>query len=291
TGGTGSSAKYMQRYRAPAGLRNCISSLQRCALHKNLQQGRLLHSHLLVTGLHSSSPLCTTSLINMYAKCSQLSQAALVFNHTPSHSRNVFVYNAMISGFVSNGLARAGLGAYTEMRRGGVLPDKYTIPCLIKGLCDIMEVSEVKKIHALVLKLGLELDMHVGSALVSSYLKFELLDEAHDVFDEMPERDVVLWNSMVNGYAQTGCFDEAVLFFRQMVKEGVLISSFTFTKLKGKWGLQLFEFIFSGWPALCLWFDKMFDPAGSSDDRSLVQAQDTKSSSIRRKKLGTSSAN
>ncbi|KAJ6381378.1 hypothetical protein OIU77_030120 [Salix suchowensis] len=90
-----------------------------------------------------------------------------------------------------------------------------------------MEVFQVKKIHGLVFKLGLDLDMYVGSSLVSSYLKSELMKEARELFDEMPERDVVLWNSMVNGYAQIGQFDEALRVCREMSQEGVLMSKFT----------------------------------------------------------------
>uniref|UniRef100_A0A6N2KKB0 DYW domain-containing protein n=1 Tax=Salix viminalis TaxID=40686 RepID=A0A6N2KKB0_SALVM len=90
-----------------------------------------------------------------------------------------------------------------------------------------MEVFQVKKIHGLVFKLGLDLDMYVGSSLVSSYLKSELMKDARELFDEMPERDVVLWNSMVNGYAQIGQFDEALRVCREMSQEGVLMSKFT----------------------------------------------------------------
>ncbi|KAJ6742200.1 REPEAT-CONTAINING PROTEIN putative-RELATED [Salix viminalis] len=95
------------------------------------------------------------------------------------------------------------------------------------GFCEVMEVFQVKKIHGLVFKLGLDLDMYVGSSLVSSYLKSELMKDARELFDEMPERDVVLWNSMVNGYAQIGQLDEALRVCREMSQEGVLMSKFT----------------------------------------------------------------
>ncbi|PNT30607.2 hypothetical protein POPTR_006G090900v4 [Populus trichocarpa] len=212
----------------PYNITTCIiASLQQCAINKNLKKGQQLHAQLLITGLSSSSPSSTTSLINMYAKCNQMNQALLVLNRTADYARNVFAYNALISGFVLNGLPQDGLGAYEEMRQAGVLPDKYTFPCLIKGLCEVMEVFQVKKIHGLVRKLGLDLDMYVGSSLVSSYLKSELMKEARELFDEIPDRDVVLWNSMVNGYAQIGRFDEALGVCREMSQEGVLMSKFT----------------------------------------------------------------
>ena len=41
-----------------------------------------------------------------------------------------------------------------------------------------MEVLEIRKVHRLLFKLGLDLDVFVGSALVNIYLKFGLMDEA-----------------------------------------------------------------------------------------------------------------
>ncbi|CAK7342782.1 unnamed protein product [Dovyalis caffra] len=203
------------------------ASLQQCAINKNLKKGQQIHAQLLTTGLNSSSASSSTSLINMYAKCNQMNQALLVFNHNADYARNVFAYNALISGFVLNGLPKDGLEVYKEMRKAGVLPDKYTFPCLIKGLCEFIEVAEVKKIHGLVFKLGLDLDMYVGSAMTSSYLKLELMEEARELFDEMPKRDVVLWSSIVNGYAQIGRFNEALGVCREMSREGILMSKFT----------------------------------------------------------------
>ncbi|XWS16545.1 hypothetical protein CRYUN_Cryun34aG0097600 [Craigia yunnanensis] len=115
------------------------------------------------------------------------------------------------------------------MRVLGVFLDKYTFPCLLKGCGDIMEVLEVRKIHGLVFKLGLDLDLYVGSGLVTCYLKFIFMKDAEKVFNELLARDVVLWNVMVNGYAQVGQFDEALGVFRKMCLEGVEMSSFTVT--------------------------------------------------------------
>lgn len=157
-----------------------------------------------------------------------MEDAVLVFYHQTPH-RNVFAYNSIISGFVSNGHAEDGFGFYNHMRWVGVMPDKFTFPCVIKACCDVMEVLEVRKIHGLSFKLGLELDVFVGSALVNTYLKLGLLKEAQEVFEELPVRDVVLWNAMVNGYAQIAKFDEALETFRKMGAGGVVPNRFTVT--------------------------------------------------------------
>lgn len=147
-----------------------------------------------------------------------------------NYDRNVFSYNAMISGFVGNGFALSGLEVYREMRVLGTVPDRYTFPCLISGCCDATEVLELKKIHGLVFKYGLDLDVFVGSALVNTYLKFVLVEEAQKVFDELPVRDdVVLWNAMVNGHAQIGQFDEALSVFMKMREENILMNRYTVT--------------------------------------------------------------
>ncbi|XP_061341218.1 pentatricopeptide repeat-containing protein At3g14730 [Gastrolobium bilobum] len=206
----------------------CIVSLQSCAHNTNLSKGKELHSHLLKNGFFAS-PFAITSLINMYSKCTLMDYAFKVFNYPTFHDKNVFAFNAIIAGFVANGLSQDGFGLYRQMRHMGIVPDKFTFPCVIRACGDAVEDLEVKKIHGLLFKLGLELDVFVGSALVNTYLKFGLVVEAHKVFEELPVRDVVLWNSMVNGYAQIGRFEEALGVFRRMGENGVVPCRYTVT--------------------------------------------------------------
>ncbi|PNX77513.1 pentatricopeptide repeat-containing protein at3g14730-like protein [Trifolium pratense] len=168
----------------------------------------------------------------MYSKCTLINYAFRVFNYPTHHDKNVFAYNSIIAGFVANGFPQYGFCLYKQMRHLGssiVIPDKFTFPCVIRACGDAGEDFEVKKIHGLLFKLGLELDVFVGSALVNTYLKFGLVVDAHEVFEELPVRDVVLWNSMVNGYAQIGHFEDALGMFRRMVENGVVPCRYTVT--------------------------------------------------------------
>ena len=47
-------------------------------------------------------------------------------------------------------------------------------------------------------KLVLDFDVFIGTAMVNTFLKFRLVDEAQELFVELPERDVVLWNALVS---------------------------------------------------------------------------------------------
>ena len=216
-------------YSASYDIGTCITSLQQCAQTTNLSKGKQIHTHLLKNGFFSS-PLTITSLINMYSKCTHINYALRVFNYPTHHDKNLFAYNAIIAGFVANEHSQRAFGLYKQMRHlGVVVPDKFTFPCVIRACGDAAEGFEVKKIHGLLFKFGLELDVFVGSALVITYLKFGLVVDAHEVFEELPVRDVVLWNSMVNGYAQIGHFDEALGIFRRMVEIGVVPCRYTVT--------------------------------------------------------------
>lgn len=52
--------------------------------------------------------------------------------------------------------------------------------------------------------------------MVNSYLKAGLIDSARSLFDEMPERNVVSWSSMINGCVKCGEYKEALSLFREM---------------------------------------------------------------------------
>ncbi|KAG7581967.1 Pentatricopeptide repeat [Arabidopsis suecica] len=205
-----------------------IATLQRCAQKKDSVSGQQIHGFMVRKGFLDDSPRAVTSLVNMYAKCGLMRRAVSVFGGS---ERDVFGYNALISGFVVNGSPLDAMEMYREMRAKGILPDKYTFPSLLKG-SDAMEISDVKKVHGLAFKLGFDSDCYVGSALVTSYSKFMSVEDAQKVFDELPDRDdSVLWNALVNGYSQIFRFEDALIVFSKMREEGVGMSRHTITSV------------------------------------------------------------
>ncbi|CAO2814602.1 unnamed protein product [Amaranthus hypochondriacus] len=205
-------------------LPGCITFLKLFAQSSNLFKGKELHSWMLKHNF-LASPLSITSLINMYSKCNHMPYALSVFL-TSENIHNVYIYNAIISGFVGNNFNKEGFELYLNMRHLGVHPDKFTFPCVIKGCSDIVEI---KKIHALLFKFGLELDVFIGSAVVNRYLKFRAMSEACSVFDELSLSDVTLWNAMINGYVHIEESEMALKIFRRMNKDGVMPNDFTAT--------------------------------------------------------------
>lgn len=91
---------------------------------------------------------------------------------------------------------------YFKMLTLGTNPDKYTFPYLIKACGGRRAVDLVKHVHGMIRDYGFELDVYVGSALVKFYAENDCLDNARDLFDKLPQRDIVLWNVILNGYSK-----------------------------------------------------------------------------------------
>ncbi|CAL0316204.1 unnamed protein product [Lupinus luteus] len=216
----------------------CIATLQSCAHTTNLSKGKELHTYMLKSGF-LASPQAITSLINMYSKCTLTNHALEVFNFPTHHDKNVFAYNAIIAGFVANGLSKHGFGLYRQMRYMGIVPDKYTFPCVIRACGDAVEDFEAKKIHGLLFKFGLELDVFVGSALVNTYLKFGLVvtgvlsifsmvEDFHNgraihgfVIKMGYDSGVVVLNSLIDMYGKCKCASDALNVFDMMDEKDI----------------------------------------------------------------------
>lgn len=213
----------------------CVSTLQACAALREVSKGVAIHACAVVRGWLRESPSVVTSLINFYSKCGRPGDALAVFRRAAG-AANVFQWNAAIAGMAANGLPREALGLYREMEAAGLAPDKFTFPCAImacaelyKEGCCSLSLVELRSLHCRLTKMGLQSDVFVASALVNAYMKVDSTEYAARLFEALPERDVVLWNSMVNGLAQGGRLEDALRFFRRMAAEGVAPSKFTIT--------------------------------------------------------------
>ncbi|KAB1223957.1 hypothetical protein CJ030_MR2G026930 [Morella rubra] len=99
-----------------------------------------------------------------------------------------------------------------------VKPDCYTISCALKALSSAFPHSRLaNEVHCFVLRRGLVAELFVGNALITCYSRCNEIGLARTVFDGMPERDTVSWNSMMAGYSQAGFFEECKELYREML--------------------------------------------------------------------------
>lgn len=194
--------------------------IQTYAQSKQLSKGKLLHAQLITSGYPSCTYL-TNHLLLMYGRCGQLGYAHKLFDEMPQ--RNLVSWTAMISGFSQNSEFLKAITTFCRMWVCGESPNEFAFSSVIQACSSLKSVQIGKQIHCLALKVGFSYELFVGSNLADMYSKCGLMVEACMVFEEMPSKDEVSWNSMIDGYAKNGYNQEALVAFRNMLIEDVRI--------------------------------------------------------------------
>ena len=88
----------------------------------------------------------------------------------------------------------------------------------------------IKSIHAQIIIGGFEENPFLGAKLVGKYAQcYESnIEDARKVFDCLPDRDVFVWNTIIQGYANLGPFMEALNIYEYMRCSGVAANRYTF---------------------------------------------------------------
>ncbi|GAB2300343.1 hypothetical protein Dimus_034382 [Dionaea muscipula] len=186
---------------------------------KTLNQFKQLHAHLLKSQLQLNQSVIDP-IFTMAATSNDpclLSYACSIFRH---HTRrSTFMYNNMIRIYIQSRLPVYAVLCYLEMLNYGLMVNKYTFPPLIKACSQLgkgLSKSVGLLVHAHLVVFGFSHDPFVGSALIELYSSRVNMESARKLFDRMPERDVVLWTTMVDGYGKSGDVENARKLFEDM---------------------------------------------------------------------------
>ncbi|RWR80958.1 pentatricopeptide repeat-containing protein, mitochondrial [Cinnamomum micranthum f. kanehirae] len=116
------------------------------------------------------------------------------------------------------------MALYKSMLQSCIYPDKQTFLSLLKSSkC----LSEGKQIHGHAIVMGFLSYAYLQNSLIKMYSENRRMDLAHQVFQLIPEQDVVSWNAMISGYAKMRHSLEALELFREMVVSGLEPDEFT----------------------------------------------------------------
>lgn len=208
-----------------------LQFLEGCIGLKSLKEGKIVHQCLLkFNGKDfSSQSLVQDKLIRFYISCKKPQLAHQVFNTIPIAKRKnkTILWNQVIRAYAWDGPFEKAVSLYDEMVDSGITPTKYTLPFVLKACSALLDVETGVKIHGHAKRQSLDSDVYVCTALVDFYLKCGCLVEAREVFDGMPERDVVAWNAMISGFSSHGLYWDAVGLVLEMHQWGMKPNSST----------------------------------------------------------------
>jgi pentatricopeptide repeat protein len=199
------------------------SLLQCCVTAGSLRAGRQVHAALVKRGTYyCRNAYVGTKLAVCYARCGALDDAERAFGALPERDRNAFAWAAVIGLWSRAGLHGRALAGFVAMLEAGVPADNFVVPTVIKACAGLGLAGTGRAVHGHACKAGVAECVYVMSSLVDLYGKCGEVEDARAVFDAMPERTVVSWNTMLMAYIHNGRIDEAVDLFYEMRVEGVL---------------------------------------------------------------------
>jgi pentatricopeptide repeat protein len=208
------------------------AALAACGGARDGRTGRAAHGLAVASGL-ARTAFVTNSVIDMYAKCGMVDEVRLVFDR--AEERDGTSWNLLLSAYVRMGWPEVAVNVLVWMHRSGVKLDAFALGGILKACSELEDSEGVRMmLHGCVVKVGLDLDYFVGSAMVDMYAKNGGLEKAIKVFDCIPGQNVVIYNAMIAGFARLGnepCTEtriEALRLYANLLQRRMRPSKFTF---------------------------------------------------------------
>lgn len=121
-----------------------------------------------------------------------------------------------------NGQFKTAFSLFVHMQRLGLCPSSFAFSSALKACAKIGHKLGGISVHAQVYKHGFCDSVYVQTALLDFYSKLGEVKTAQKLFDEMPERNVVSWNSMLSGYLSSGDLEAAKRVFDEIPRKDVV---------------------------------------------------------------------
>lgn len=196
--------------------------LKSCSWCSDARNGTKIHGHVVKLGFDSYD-LVGAALVDMYRSYGNFENEGKQWNSLTSE------------------------GSQSGKAIEKFVPDSVTVINLLRSSVDLNSLQVGKAVHCLVVVSNLCVDLSVNTALLSMYAKLGDLEYAKLVFEEMPEKDSVVWNIMISAYSRIGYPKESLELLRCMGSSGIRADLFTaipaissITQLRATyWGKQM----------------------------------------------------
>ncbi|KAG6437373.1 hypothetical protein SASPL_102288 [Salvia splendens] len=170
-----------------------------------------------------------SALVNAFARTGVVDTAKSIFQHMGS--RNAVSWNGLMVGLVKLKRGEEAVELFLDTRDLVRLnSDSYVhlLSTFGEFSCEEIGRRKGKEVHGYLVRTGMiDSSTSVGNSLINMYAKCSAVEDACSVFNLMFDKDSVSWSSMISGFDQNECFQDALLSFRTMKRIGLIPSNFT----------------------------------------------------------------
>ncbi|KMZ61131.1 Pentatricopeptide repeat-containing protein, mitochondrial [Zostera marina] len=129
---------------------------------------------------------------------------------------NLYIHNIMISALSSSSFESTS-EMYRSLLYSAISPDEHTfLPLMKSASC----LSELTQVHAHIVITAHHSQLYIQNLLIKMYSGEGKLDMAYQVFDHMPLKDSVSFNTMISGYTKNRRYMRALEIFSTMKHTG-----------------------------------------------------------------------
>ncbi|CAN0879982.1 Pentatricopeptide repeat-containing protein At5g03800 [Linum grandiflorum] len=170
-------------------------------------------------------------LIGVYIKVGLVLDAYQVFKNLSQP--NVVSYSTLISGFAKSNREAEAVELFFRMRSSGVQPNEYSFVAILTACIRVLGLELGREVHGLAVKSGVLGCVFVANALMALYGKCGCLNSASQLFDEMPEKDITSWNTVISSLVAESLYEKALDIGRELGQQidEVKVDDFTLLTL------------------------------------------------------------
>ncbi|KAK2979949.1 hypothetical protein RJ640_017964 [Escallonia rubra] len=167
------------------------------------------------------------TLLNGYANSGDVEGCEKLFEEMPE--KNVFSWNGLIGGYAHHGRFFEVLDAFERMlNETQVLPNDATLVIVLSACSRLGALDMGKRVHIYAESNGYKTNAYVSNGLIDMYAKCGLIDSAINMFQSMGRKDLISWNTMINGLAVHGHGADALSLLSEMKSAGERPDGITF---------------------------------------------------------------
>ncbi|EPS72070.1 hypothetical protein M569_02684 [Genlisea aurea] len=204
---------------------------------KTSYQAKQLHAHVIkLKGPRASASKFSGFFLSVYSNFNLLKDCLRLFN-APKSVPSAKAWKSIIKCCVSSGNFLEAITFFKRMVASGMTPDSKVFPALLKTSAHLSHITLGEAVHGWVIRLGFESDLFTGNSLMNMYGKLEYLDAVKKmpadgrrsvvfggleettissrdsvtkIFEAMPIKDIVSWNTIIGIHVERGTCNEVV---------------------------------------------------------------------------------